>query len=95
LVTGIVITGTNPAFYVWWVTVGIALIAGATQFGLFGILLFIVVHWPCDLLWYEFLSVGTFKSRKWWTKKTQKIVFAVCASILIGFGVWFCLSALL
>ena len=93
LVTGIVITGTNPAFYVWWVTVGMALIAGAAEFGLNGILLFTLVHWPCDLAWYQFLSVGTFKSRKWWTQKVQKIVFTVCALILIGFGAWFCASA--
>ena len=93
--TGIVVTGTNPAFYVWWVTVGIALIVGAAKFGFIGMLLFILVHWPCDLLWYEFLSAGTFKSRKLWTQKTQKIVFTVCALILIGFGVWFCLAAFL
>jgi len=95
LATGIVVTGTNPAFYVWWVTVGIALIVGAARFGFIGILLFILVHWPCDLLWYEFLSQGTFKSRRRWTQKTQKIVFTVCALVLLGFGVWFCLSAFL
>jgi len=95
LVTGIVVTGTNPAFYVWWVTVGMALIVGAAKFGFAGILLFTLVHWPCDLAWSEFLSVGTFKSRKWWTQKVQKVVFTVCALILIGFGVWFCLSVLL
>jgi threonine/homoserine/homoserine lactone efflux protein len=95
LVTGIVVTGTNPAFYVWWVTVGMALIVGAAKFGFAGILLFTLVHWPCDLAWSEFLSVGTFKSRKWWTQKVQKVVFTVCALILIGFGAWFCLSVLL
>jgi threonine/homoserine/homoserine lactone efflux protein len=95
LVTGIVITGTNPAFYVWWVTVGMALIVGAAKFGFTGILLFTLVHWPCDLAWSEFLSMGTFKSRKWWTQKVQRVVFTVCALILIGFGVWFCLSAFL
>lgn len=95
LATGIVVTGTNPAFYVWWVTVGIALIVGSAKFGFIGILLFILVHWPCDLLWYEFLSQGTFKSRRRWTQKTQKIVFTVCALVLLGFGVWFCLSAFL
>ncbi len=95
LVTGIVVTGTNPAFYVWWATVGMALIVGAAKFGFTGILLFTLVHWPCDLAWYEFLSAGTFKSRKWWTKRIEKIIFTVCASILAGFGVWFCLSVVL
>jgi len=92
LVTGIVITGTNPAFYVWWATIGMVLMAGAAKFGLAGVILFTLVHWPCDLAWSEFLSAGTFKSRKWWTQKVQKIVFTVCALILIGFGVWFCVS---
>lgn len=95
LITGIVVTGTNPAFYVWWATVGIALIAGAAKFGLSGILLFTLVHWPCDLVWYEFLSAGTFKSRKWWTQRVQRVVFSICASVLIGFGVWFFVSAFL
>jgi threonine/homoserine/homoserine lactone efflux protein len=95
LITGIVITGTNPAFYIWWATVGTTLVTGAAKFGLAGIILLAVVHLPCDLAWSEFLSVGTFESRRWWTQKIQKIVFSVCALILAGFGVWFCLSSFL
>jgi threonine/homoserine/homoserine lactone efflux protein len=95
LVTGIVITGTNPAFYIWWATAGAVLVTDAAKFGMVGIVLFTLVHLPCDLAWSEFLSVGTFESRRWWTQKVQRIVFSVCALILIGFGVWFCLSAFL
>jgi threonine/homoserine/homoserine lactone efflux protein len=95
LLTGIVITGTNPAFYIWWATVGAALVTGAAKFGLAGVILFTTVHLPCDFAWSEFLSVSTFKSRRWWTQKVQKIVFSVCALVLAGFGVWFCLSAFL
>lgn len=95
LVTGIVITGTNPAFYMWWATAGAVLITGAARFGLVGVILLAVVHLPCDLVWSEFLSIGTFGSRRWWTQKVQRIVFGVCALVLVGFGVWFCLSAFL
>ena len=95
LMTGIVITGTNPAFYMWWATAGVVLITGAIRFGLGGVILLAVVHLPCDLVWSEFLSIGTFESRRWWTQKVQKTVFRVCALILAGFGVWFCLSAFL
>jgi len=89
LITGIVLTGTNPGFYMWWLTIGMTLIIGVSDFGFIGILLFSVVHWLCDLGWCEFLSAGTFRSRKWWTPKVQKIVFSTCASTLIGFGIWF------
>ena len=95
LVTGIVITGTNPAFYMWWATAGAVLITGAAKFGLAGVILLAAVHLPCDFVWSEFLSAGTFGSRRWWTQKVQKIVFRICALILAGFGVWFCLSAFL
>ena len=94
-ITGIVITGTNPSFYIWWVTAGAVLIAGAARFGLIGIILLAVVHLPSDFIWSEFLSVGTFESRRWWTQRVQRIVFSVCALVLAGFGVWFCLSAFL
>lgn len=95
LVTGIVITGTNPAFYMWWATAGAVLITGAARFGLVGVILLAVVHLPCDLVWSEFLSIGTFGSRRWWTQKVQRAVFGVCALVLAGFGVWFCLYAFL
>ncbi len=95
LMTGIVITGTNPAFYIWWMTAGAVLVTGAARFGFIGVILFTLVHLPCDLAWSEFLSMSTFQSRRWWTQKVQRIVFSGCALILAGFGVWFCLSAFL
>ncbi len=94
-VTGVVITGTNPSFYLWWVTAGAILIAGAATFGLIGFILLAVVHLPSDFVWSEFLSVGTFESRRWWTQRVQRIVFSVCALVLAGFGIWFCISAFL
>jgi threonine/homoserine/homoserine lactone efflux protein len=92
-VTGIVITGTNPSFYIWWATAGAVLVSGAAKFGPVGVILLAVVHLPSDFVWSEFLSVGTFESRRWWTQKVQRIVFSVCALILAGFGVWFCVKA--
>ena len=94
-VTGIVITGTNPSFYIWCLTAGAVLIASAAKFGPAGIILFAIVHLPSDFAWSEFLSVGTFESRRWWTQKVQRVVFSVSAFVLAGFGVWFCLSAFL
>jgi len=92
LVTGIVMTGANPYFFVWWATIGIALIATAASFGLIGLLIFAVVHWSCDLAWSEFISISVFRTKHLWTRKVEIIVFSICASVLIGFGIWFCIS---
>ena len=92
LTAGIMMTGTNPYFFRWWATIGITLIAGAANFGLVGLLLFAVVHWSCDLVWEQFVSMSVFKTRHLWTPKVQRIVFGVCGVVLVGFGVYFCVS---
>ena len=92
LVTGIVLTGANPYFFLWWATIGIALIVTAAQFGIWGLVIFALVHWSCDLVWEQIVSMSVFRTRHLWTPKIQRIIFGICAVVLIGFGVWFCFS---
>ena len=93
-VTGIVMTGANPYFFLWWATIGIALIITAAEFGIWGLVAFAVVHWSCDLVWEQVVSMSVFRTRHLWTRKVQLIVFGICALALVGFGVWFCVSVL-
>jgi len=92
LVTGIVLTGANPYFFLWWATIGMALIVTAAQFGIWGLVAFAVVHWSCDLIWEQGVSMSVFRTRHLWTRKAQDIVFGICALVLVGFGIWFCVS---
>jgi len=92
LVTGMVMTGGNPYFLLWWATVGVALITSAAVFGLFGLLVFVVLHLACDIGWDQFLSVTVFKTKHLWTPGVQKVVFSICALVFIVFGVYFGVS---
>ena len=92
LVTGIVLTGANPYFFLWWATIGVALIVTAAQFGIWGLVAFAVVHWSCDLVWEQGVSMSVFRTKHLWTQKIQRIVFGICALVLVGFGIWFCVS---
>ena len=92
-VTGIIMTGTNPYFFIWWATIGIALVATSAGFGIWGLFLFAAVHWSCDLVWEQFVSMSVFKTRHLWTQEVQRVVLGICALVLVGFGVWFCFSA--
>jgi threonine/homoserine/homoserine lactone efflux protein len=94
LTVGIVMTGTNPYFFLWWATIGITLMVGAAAFGIIGLILFAAVHWSCDLVWEQVISMSVFRTRHLWTPKVQKIVYGVCALVLMGFGVYFCVSVL-
>jgi threonine/homoserine/homoserine lactone efflux protein len=94
LIAGVKTTAANPAFILWWLTVGTALILNAKLFGLAGFTIFAGLHWSCDLVWYTVVAVVIFKSHKFWTPKVHKGITFFCVAILVGFGAWFFSSAL-
>lgn len=87
--TGVVLTGANPWFLVWWATVGMALASQAMAFGLIPLGLFVATHWLCDLVCLELLSVAGFKGSQAFGQKAQKAVAAGCAVLLVAFGLRF------
>jgi len=95
LVSGILATGANPYFILWWFTNGAALVINASIFGFFGVLIFAITHWSCDLLWNTFVSLTVFKSKCFWTKRVHEIVFGFCIVVFIGFGAWFIILTIL
>jgi threonine/homoserine/homoserine lactone efflux protein len=95
LVTGMVMTGGNPYIFLWWATIGVALISGALTFGIYGLVLFTIVHLTCDIAWDQVVSATVFRTRHLWTPGVQKTVFSICAAVLIGFGVLYGVSVFL
>ncbi len=90
---GIALTGGNPYFLLWWVTVGLALTTQAIQMGVFAFVLFATVHWLCDLVWLTILSWTSFKGTTLFGPRSQRIVLAVCGAALIVVGVMFLVDA--
>ncbi len=93
-VAGIMMTGLNPAFLLWWATVGSLLIIRVLDHGALGPALFIVVHWSCDLVWLSFVSLLVYKTRWLWGRRFQEGLFLACSLLLAGFGVWFIVSGI-
>jgi len=93
LVIGIVLTGANPYFLVWWATVGLALATEAMSFGAVILILFAVVHWLCDLGWLEVLSVVGHRGSELFGRRAQTVVSVVCGVVLLGFGAKFLYDA--
>ncbi len=87
---GILMSGLNPFFLVWWVTVGSLLLSNfLNAVGDWGLPLFIVVHWLCDLVWLSLVSVVIYRTRHFWGRKIQEWVFVVLALALLYFGGYF------
>lgn len=83
MIAGILLSLGNPYFLIWWVTVGVALILRSVSFGVFGFLIFALLHWLCGFLWCYFLSALSFKGGRFFGRKFQKIVFAMCGVLLL------------
>lgn len=86
LQAGMVLSIANPYFLVWWATIGAMLITGAYQFGIWGLVAFIVVHWSCDFIWYSILSSITYKGGQFFGQRLQQVLFAVCGVFLLFFS---------
>ncbi len=86
LATGVVLTLANPYFLVWWAAIGLALTMQAVELGVLAFALFAVIHWLCDLVWLEALSLASNKGTELLGGRLQQIVLAICAVMLIGIG---------
>jgi threonine/homoserine/homoserine lactone efflux protein len=89
LMAGILLSGTNPYFLVWWATIGLALATTATGFGVWAFVLFALTHWSCDLVWLSVLSWASFKGTSLLGQRSQRIILLICALALLGFGALF------
>ena len=89
-VAGILMSGLNPFFLVWWVTVGTLLLMNFLDaVGSWGLPFFIVVHWLCDLVWLSLVSFTVYRTHSFWGERVQEWVFIVLSLALLYFGVWF------
>jgi len=91
--TGVVLTGANPYFYLWWVAVGPKLTSSALEIGAFALGLLALIHWLCDLIWLEVLSFAGFGGTKVLGDRAQKGVLGFCSVALIGLGLFFVIDA--
>lgn len=95
IMTGIILSASNPYFLLWWATVGLNLAKDAAGLGYIAIILFALVHSLCDMGWLEILSFTSYKGTKFLNEKNQKIVLGVCAAAIIFFGFYFIVKSLL
>ena len=89
IVGGLITTTANPYFFLWWATIGSALILKSTMFGTIGFILLATVHWFCDFGWYSLVSMAIYKTHRLWSKKIHRVIFTICGLMLLGFGLWF------
>ena len=93
-IAGILTTGFNPFFLVWWATIGSMLIMKFLSFGMTGLLVFVIAHWLCDFIWLTLVSNLIYRTHSFWGQKSQEWIFVACSLLLVGFGGWFFISGI-
>ena len=93
--TGIILSLSNPYFFLWWATIGLGLLSDARGFGVYAFPIFFLVHWVCDLLWMYLLSRVSFAGRKLMGENTLHWILRSCGILMAIFGLRFFIAALL
>jgi len=93
LVAGMLMSAANPYFLVWWATVGATLVFRAWEYGVWQFILFGVIHWSLDLVWYFFLSSTSYRGTKLLGDRFLVGIRLLGGALLLFFGVRFVLDA--
>lgn len=83
-------TVLNPSVFIWWATVGFAMLMEAILVAsLIGAALWLVGHFLADILWFS--AVSYLIARRRWSQngKIQKYLLVTFGCVLLVFGVYF------
>ena len=96
-VAGLLVTMSNPYWWVWWVTIGAAfLVRFDISFARWPLLLaFFVGHELGDLGWYLTVSTVLSLGRRTFPQTVLTVLLAACGVVIIGFGAWLGISPFL
>lgn len=95
ILIGLALTGLNPYFIIWWLTIGANLILISLEFaGLWGVLFMYICHVWVDFAWLILVAGFAKRGAKILRKKWYRSLIAVFGAILIYFGLSFLIDAL-
>jgi threonine/homoserine/homoserine lactone efflux protein len=92
VVNCILVSLSNPYWAIWWITIGLAYIMTAMEYGAMGIVAFFFGHILADLLWFSLVSYGVTTGKKLLSEKLYQKIIEFCGLFLILFGVWFLIA---
>jgi len=92
---GFALTGLNPYFIIWWLTIGANLILISLQFaGICGVIFMYLCHVWVDYVWLTLVAGLAKRGAKILQIKWYRLMIAVFGAVLIYFGISFLVDAL-
>ncbi|MDI9634126.1 MAG: LysE family transporter [Methanolinea sp.] len=91
---GVITSVSNPYFWLWWFSVGSALVLAAAQQAFVFALAFVAGHWSADFGWYTLVSTGIHKGKNVFDRRIYAWVLRGCGAFLVLFGLMYLAEAL-
>jgi threonine/homoserine/homoserine lactone efflux protein len=92
---GVVLTGLNPFFLVWWLTVGLKLVSNSAAFGpAAGVALLFALHVWMDYAWLATTAYLASKGSSALKSKYYKVLLLALAGVLVYYGAQFLMNGI-
>jgi threonine/homoserine/homoserine lactone efflux protein len=93
VLAGLVSSAANPYFWIWWFSVGSAMVIAGLEGGLLSAAVFMIGHWAADTGWYTLVAASVSKGVSVLHDRLYHRIMAACGLFLIAFGVYYILRA--
>ena len=93
-IAGLVTSAANPYFWIWWLTIGSAMVIAGLAGGIVLAGVFMIGHWCADLGWFTLVSTGVSRGRTILSDMSYRRIMGVCGVFLILFGAYYLLKVL-
>lgn len=86
---GVLTSAANPYFWIWWLSIGSAMVIDGLRGSLVLACLFMIGHWGADFGWYTLVSTSLDKGRSVLSEVNYQRILALCGCFLIVFGLYY------
>jgi len=90
---GVATSAANPYFWIWWLSVGSALVLSGLKAGLIMAALFMIGHWVADFGWLILVSISLDRGRSILSDRSYRGILGICGAFLVCFGIYFLSAA--
>ena len=86
---GLMTSAANPYFWIWWLSIGSAMVIAGLEGGVVLVGAFMIGHWTADISWYTVVSTSVSKGRAILSESAYKKTMVLCGIFLIFFGIYY------
>ena len=88
-IAGMLTSAANPYFWIWWLSIGSALVVSGLEAGLIVAAIFMIGHWSADFGWYLLVSSSLDRGKSLLSQENYRRILGLCGIFLVLFGVYY------